>query len=171
MAITRHVLIISTVVCLFVHLSLAQKCKNYEFPGKTVYRSCTDLPTLQAHLYWTHDPSTKTGINPDGTGMVGTQALVAFQDDQGKTKAYTTKVNSYSPEMKPEPLSFSVTRLSAQYLNKEMIVSAVVGPLSNGTTLNIVWQAGNSVKNNVPQMHSLGGQNVKSYRALDFLSS
>ncbi|KAL9244326.1 hypothetical protein vseg_018113 [Gypsophila vaccaria] len=189
MAISRNASIIYAVVFLSFHVSSAQQnCMKYKFPNKTIYKSCTDLPTLQAHLYWNHDPSTNKvqmayraaqvpggwvawGINPEGTGMVGTQALVAFQDDNGKMKAYTTNVSSYNPGMKPESLSFSVSELSAQYLNREMIISAVLGPLSNETTLNTVWQAGNSLKNNVPQMHPLGGQNVKSYRALDFLSS
>lgn len=102
--------------------------------------------------------------------MVGTQALVAFQDLNGKMKVYTTQINSYSPEMKPKPLSFSVSELSAEYVNDEMIISAVLGPLSNGTTFNIVWQAGNAVSNGIPQSHPHYGPYIRSSGTLDFLS-
>ncbi|CAO2814242.1 unnamed protein product [Amaranthus hypochondriacus] len=102
--------------------------------------------------------------------MVGTQALVAFQDSNGNMKAYTTQITSYDPEMKPEPLSFLVSQISANYVNDEMIISAVLGPL-NGTTFNIVWQAGNSVLNDVPQSHPYFGSYIRSFKSLDFLSS
>ncbi|XP_010688998.2 cytochrome b561 and DOMON domain-containing protein At5g47530 [Beta vulgaris subsp. vulgaris] len=186
MAITRIILLF----CTFASLSLmssAQTCKNYKFSSKIGFNSCADLPVLQAHLHWNYNSTAETvhiayranqiprgwiswGINPTGSGMVGTQALVAFQDLNGKMKVYTTQINSYSPEMKPKPLSFSVSELSAEYVNDEMIISAVLGPLSNGTTFNIVWQAGNAVSNGIPQSHPHYGPYIRSSGTLDFLS-
>ncbi|KAL2938697.1 hypothetical protein RDABS01_022146 [Bienertia sinuspersici] len=185
MAITKAILILCTIASLSL-ISSAKTCKNYEFSDKTDFKSCTDLPVLQAHLHWNYNSDAGTvhiayrakqtprgwiawGINPTGNGMIGTQALVAFQNHKGKMKAYTTQINSYNPDMKSQPLSFPVSELSAQYSNDEMIISAVLGPLSNGT-YNIVWQAGNAVSNGIPQSHPHFGPYLRSTGTLDFLS-
>lgn len=108
-------------------------------------------------------------INPTGTGMVGSQALVAFRGSNGSMIAYTTLINSYSPSMQPGNLSFPVSDISATYSFKEMIIFALVGPLPNGTTVNHVWQAGGLV-GNVPMTHALSGDNLLSKGTINFLS-
>lgn len=102
--------------------------------------------------------------------MIGTQALVAFQNHKGKMKAYTTQVIDYDPDMLPRPLSFPVSEVSAEYSVDEMIITAILGPLSNGTTFNIVWQAGNAVSNGIPQSHPHFGPYLRSTGTLNFLS-
>ncbi|KAK6918760.1 AIR12, DOMON domain [Dillenia turbinata] len=109
-------------------------------------------------------------INPTGTGMLGSQALVAFLHSNGSMIAYPTPITSYSPSMKPGTLSFQVSNISAEYSNNEMAIFATIGPLSNGTTVNHVWQAGNSVSNDIPQMHPTTGPNVQSMGSLNFLA-
>ncbi|XP_021735206.1 cytochrome b561 and DOMON domain-containing protein At5g47530-like [Chenopodium quinoa] len=186
MAIKRTILIVCTIASLSL-VSSAQTCKNYKFSNQRDFQSCADLPVLEAYLHWNYNSTAETihiayrasqtprgwiawGINPTGSGMVGTQALVAFQDLKGNMKAYTSQIKSYNPSMKPEPLSFPVSELSAEYSNDEMIISALLGPLSNGTTFNIAWQAGNAVSNDIPQSHPHFGPYVRSSGTLNFLS-
>lgn len=187
MAVTStSMLIVSTVICL-VYSSSAQTCSNYTFSTNQVFNSCVALPVLQAHLHWNYIPSTRSieiayratqtstgwiawAINPTGTGMVGSQAIVAFQKSDGSMRAYTTAITSYRPSMQPGALSFQVSNISATYADNEMAIFAVVGPLNNGTTVNHVWQAGSSVANDIPQMHPLSGANIQSMGKMDFLS-
>ena len=102
--------------------------------------------------------------------MVGSQAIVAFRSSNGSMTSYPTAITSYSPSMQPSSLSFQVSNVSVEYNKGEMTIFAVVGPLPNGTSVNLVWQAGNSVSNNIPQGHPTSGPNVQSMETLDFLS-
>ncbi|KAL0001535.1 hypothetical protein SO802_015316 [Lithocarpus litseifolius] len=142
---------------------------------------------LQSHLHWNYIPSTRSiqiayratqtstgwiawAINPTGTSMIGSQAIVAFLNANGTMTAYTTPITSYNPSMKQAALSFRVSNISATYAKNEMTIFGVVGPLNNGTTVNHVWQAGSSVEYNIPQMHPTSGPNIQSVGILDFLS-
>ncbi|XP_044492097.1 cytochrome b561 and DOMON domain-containing protein At5g47530-like [Mangifera indica] len=176
---------ICIVQSLFI-ISSAQTCKNNTFPSNQVFTSCSDLPVLQAYLHWNYTPSIKrahiayrasqspTGwvawaINPTGSGMVGSQAIVAFRHSNGSMAVYPTPINSYNPSMQPGTLSFPVSNISATYADNEITILAVIGPLANGTTFNHVWQAG-PVSSGNPSMHSTTGANVQSMATLDFLS-
>lgn len=176
---------ISIILSLFL-VSSAKSCKNYTFASKQVFTSCSELPVLQANLHWNYIPETKSvhiayranqtptgwvawAINPTGTGMVGSQAIVAFRYSNGTVAVYTTPIDSYNPLMQPGNLSFLVSNVSATYANNEMMILAVVGPLVNGTTFNHAWQAG-PVSNENPQIHSTSGPNVESTGTLDLLS-
>ncbi|KAK9285323.1 hypothetical protein L1049_024514 [Liquidambar formosana] len=187
MAITSRLILLFLIhISLFLNSS-AQTCSNHTFSTNRVFSSCSDLPYLQAHIHWNYIPSTRrvqiayratqtsTGwiawaINPTGTGMVGSQAIVAFLNSNGSTTVYPTPISSYNPSMQPGALSFKVSNISAEYSDNEMTIFAVVGPLNNGTTIDHVWQTGNSVSNNIPQMHATSGPNVQSMGRLDFLS-
>lgn len=170
-------------------VSCAKTCKDYKFSGKKVYNSCIDLPVLEGHLYWNYSNTSNQAeiayratlprggwiawaINPTDTGMVGSQALVAFLNStDGKPTVYSTRIKDYKPSMEPEPLSFDVSSLSAEHVKDEMVIYAVIGPLVNATTVNQVWQTGKSVSNNVPRMHPISGPNVESTGTLDFLAA
>ncbi|XVF81498.1 hypothetical protein PTKIN_Ptkin15bG0160000 [Pterospermum kingtungense] len=192
MAITvtkRMILLICTIISLVFTSSAHETCSHYRFPGNEVFSSCTDLPYLQAYLHWNYSPVTRKlqiaytaiqapsgwiawGINPRGRGMIGSQALVAFRNSNGSMMAYATPITSYNPTMLPgELLSFPVSNISAEYVNNEMIIFAVLGPLGAQTSFNHVWQAGSSVSNdNIPQVHPLYGQNIMSMGQLNLLS-
>lgn len=101
--------------------------------------------------------------------MVGSQALVAVLDSNGSMTAYPTQINGYNPSMQPASLIFEVSDISTEYSNNEITIFAVVGPLNNGSTVNHVWQAGNSVSENTPQMHAIYGPNIQAMEKLDFL--
>ncbi|KAJ0112737.1 hypothetical protein Patl1_01874 [Pistacia atlantica] len=167
-------------------ISSAQTCKNYTFPSKQVFSSCSDLTVLQAYLHWNYIPSTKSAhiayrasqsstrwiawaINPTGSGMAGSQAIVAFRHANGSMAVYPTPIDSYTPSMQPGTLSFPVSNISAIYADNETTIFAVIGPLANGTTFNHVWQEG-PVSNTNPAIHSTTGPNVQSMAKLDFQS-
>ncbi|KAM6572109.1 hypothetical protein CsatA_016189 [Cannabis sativa] len=184
--ITRQFLMILLLVPQLL-TTLAQTCSNHTFSDNKLFDSCKDLPMLQAHLHWNYIPSTKSvhvayraaqestgwiawAINPTGKGMVGSQAIVAFQNSNGTMTAYPTAITSYSPSMQPSSLSFQVSNISAEYTKGEMTIFAIVGPLAKETSTNLVWQAGTSVLNDIPQGHSTSGPNVQSMDTVDFHS-
>lgn len=183
---STSIFLFSIFASLFI-VSNAQTCSNYTFTSNRIFNSCIDLPYHHAHLHWNYFPSTDEvaiayrarqasrgwiawGINPTQTGMVGSQALIAFHNSNGSMTAYPTPILSYNPSMLPGALSFQVSSISAEFRNNEMIIFAVLGPLNNRTKVNHVWQAGYSVSNGVPQMHAISLPNLQSSGELDFLS-
>lgn len=183
--ISRHFLLVCFLMSQ-VLTSYAQTCSKHIFWSNRSFSSCRDLPVLHAHLHWNYMPSTKSiqiayraaqtsegwiawGINPTGTGMVGSQAIVAFRSSNGSMTAYPTSITSYNPSLQPSSLSFQVSNISAEYAKGQMTIFAVVGPLTTGTSVNHVWQAG-SVSDNIPQGHGTSGPNIQSMATVDFLS-
>ncbi|XP_058217574.1 cytochrome b561 and DOMON domain-containing protein At5g47530-like [Rhododendron vialii] len=182
---SRPITLISILVSLFL-VSSAQTCSNYTFTSSRVFSSCIELQYLQAHLHWTYIQSTRQveiayrsnqtsegwiawAINPNNTGMLGSQALVAFHNANGSMTAYPTAITNYNPSMVPGTLSFKVSNISAEYSRNQMTIFAVVGPLDKGTMVNHVWQSGSSVSSNIPQMHPISGEHVQSMGRLNFL--
>lgn len=172
---------------LFIFSYAQVPCSNYTFISNQHFNSCIDLPFLDAHIHWNYFPSINKvaiayragqalsgwiawAINPTQIGMVGSQALLAFRDSNGSIITYTTPISNYNPSMQPGDLSFQVSNMSAEYTNNEMIIFAVLGPFNNQTQFNHAWQAGGTVSNNIPQMHSTTGPNVQSFGEIDFLS-
>ncbi|XVF75212.1 hypothetical protein PTKIN_Ptkin13bG0169500 [Pterospermum kingtungense] len=172
-------------MCLFSS-SYAQTCAKYSFSSNRVFRSCSDLPVLNSYLHYNYDSSGKleiayrhTGIassrwvawaiNPTSTGMVGSQALVAYQQADGSMRVYTSPITTYQTQLRQGDLSFDVSNLSATYANNEIIIFATLGLSNNSTTLNQVWQEG-PLSGNTPQVHATSGANVQSMGTLNLLS-
>ncbi|OMO64716.1 Cytochrome b561, eukaryote [Corchorus olitorius] len=166
--------------------SYAQTCSNYAFSSNRVFRSCSDLPVLNSFLHYNYDSSGKLeiayrhagisssrwvawAINPTSTGMVGSQALVAYQQSDGSMRVFKSPITSYQTQMQEGDLSFDVSDLSATYANNEIIIFATLELSNNGTTLNQVWQEG-PLSGNTPQMHATTGSNVQSMGTLNLLS-
>ncbi|KAI9073293.1 hypothetical protein K1719_044728 [Acacia pycnantha] len=81
-----------------------QACESYKFPNNTNFLACNDLPVLDSSLHWTYHPSSNSidvafkknnanykrwiawAINPTSTGMVGSQAFVAFLSASRESK-------------------------------------------------------------------------------------
>ena len=167
--------------------SHAQTCSQHTFSEGQTFDSCRDLPALNAHLHWSYTPSTKSAhiayraaqdstgwvawaINPSGSGMAGSQAIVAFHCSNGSMIAYPTAITDYNPSMQPSALSFQVSNISSEYAKGEMTIFAVVGPFAKGSSVNHIWQAGDSVSNDIPQRHQTSGPNVQSMEKVDFAS-
>ncbi|KAG6419653.1 hypothetical protein SASPL_121875 [Salvia splendens] len=167
--------------------SSSLSCHNHIFSSNRVFTSCTHLPSLEAHLHWNYTPSLARvsiayrakqvpkgwiawAINPTSSGMVGSQALVAFRTSNGTMRVYTTAIASYNPSMLPAQISLPVSNISTEYVGNEMIIYAAVGPLLNGSVVNHVWQAGASVSSNIPQIHSTSPPHLQSMGTINFLS-
>ncbi|CAI0383819.1 unnamed protein product [Linum tenue] len=169
----------------FTSPSQAQTCNGLALPSNQVYSTCVDLPVLTAYLHWTfhQENSTadiafrKTGtsptnwvcwaLNPSGGQMVGSQALVAFQQPNGSMTAYTTSIDSLGPSMRPGTLSFRVSNLRAQHSNGETLIFATLHLDANLLSTNQVWQEG-PLTSGAPSMHSTTGDNVRSIGTINF---
>ncbi|KAI3846367.1 hypothetical protein MKW92_001744 [Papaver armeniacum] len=168
--------------------SNAQTCTNYTFSSNKIYSSCNDLPVLNAYLHWNYNSTSKTmdiafrhtnmtsskwvawGINPTAKGMIGTQALVAFQDSNGTLKAFTSSVTGYTTQLQQGNLTFGVPSISAQLVNNEITIFATLELLSSNTsTITQLWQEG-PVKGDSLMAHVTSGDNIKSVDTLDLLS-
>ncbi|CAH1439911.1 unnamed protein product [Lactuca virosa] len=167
--------------------SFAQTCSTYAFASNKVFSACNDLPVLNSFLHYTYNPSSKTlriayrhtnigssrwiawAINPTSQGMIGSQALVAFQQSDGKMRAYTAPVTGYTTQLQEGDLSFPVSDLSATYSNNEMIIFATLSLQNASTNLNQVWQDG-QLSGSSPVAHATTGNNVKSMASLNVLS-
>lgn len=183
--IIRHALFSCMLVSLFLSSS-AQTCTKYTFASNKLFKACNDLPFLNAFLHWTYDPFSgdlqiayrhtqitpsswaSWAINPSGVGMIGAQALVAFQKSDGAMRVYTSPVTAYTTTLQEGDLSFPVSDLSATFSNNEIIIFATL-KLQNASTLNQVWQDGPLVGDN-PGRHDTSGDNIQSAGSLNLLS-
>ncbi|XP_039029242.1 cytochrome b561 and DOMON domain-containing protein At5g47530-like [Hibiscus syriacus] len=146
MAKTSTIILLLCSLTSLVSISSSETCSNYSFPGNQVFASCIDLPVLQASLHWNYSQLTTKvqiayravqiprgwiawALNPMGRGMIGSQALLAFRHSNGSMIAYSTSIASYNPPMLPSELDIPVTDISAEYVDKQMIVFGVLGPL------------------------------------------
>jgi hypothetical protein len=181
-------LLLSCVLFSLCASSFGQTCKSYTFSSNRAFTSCQDLPVLSAFLHWSYDQSTNkvdiayrhTGtstsrwvawaINPTGSGMVGAQALVAYQNSSSVMRVYTSPVSGYGISTLTEgDLSFAVSNLSATFENSEMTIFATL-TLGSGTTVNQVWQEG-PLSGDSPSSHNTASssENMKSAGSLNFL--
>ncbi|KAM0833498.1 hypothetical protein ACQ4PT_064226 [Festuca glaucescens] len=171
--------------------SSSSSCASHTFSSNKLYGSCAALPRLGTTLHYNYTAASNTvsvafrapskgagwvawGLNPSGTGMVGTQAVVAFRHSNGSLVAYPTVLDSYAPSMAPADaaeLGFPVSDVAAEYAKKgeEMVVYATVAlPAGKGSKFNHVWQQGSSVVIDVPAAHPTTGDNILSTGAIDF---
>ncbi|KAL9254037.1 Cytochrome b561 and DOMON domain-containing protein [Drosera capensis] len=184
-------LFIITSLYLFSYMitySQAQSCKTYTFSNNNHYQSCNDLPVLDSFIHWNYNPSSATlqiayrhaGVSSSGewvawainlvsTGMVGSQALVAYKASNGTMVAYTAPITSIGTKLKPGDLSFTVSGLSAVYANNQITIFATIEVPGNKTTLNQVWQNG-PLSGDSPQTHVTSGANLHSMSTLHLVS-
>ncbi|KAK1364360.1 Auxin-induced in root cultures protein 12 [Heracleum sosnowskyi] len=149
------------------------------FTNNKTYKNCTDLPTLNSYLHYTYDahksslsiafiaPPAKPegwiswGINPTGTCMVGTQALIAFKQSTSDMTVKTYNLVSYRLIVQSK-LSFEVSDLSAEYSDGVMRIFATWTLSENMTVVNQVWQVGASVINDRPARHAFVPENLNA---------
>ncbi|MCD9645394.1 hypothetical protein HAX54_034271 [Datura stramonium] len=183
---TSLVLFSSILLTLFTS-SYAQNCSSHQFRSNNVFATCNSLPVLNSFLHWTYHPDNHTvdlayrhggvtdsawvawALNPGSSGMVGAQCLVAFSNSSGQIHAYTSPISSYSTGLMEAPLSFRVPRISAEFINSEMIIFATLELPSGRTNFNQVWQNG-QVSGQALQVHQRTGDNMRSVGTVDFVS-
>uniref|UniRef100_A0A9I9DPA7 Cytochrome b561 and DOMON domain-containing protein n=1 Tax=Cucumis melo TaxID=3656 RepID=A0A9I9DPA7_CUCME len=160
---------------LFFSPAYSQPCSSRTFSNNNLYSHCSHLPSLSAFLHWTYDSSNSSlslafvakstgwiawAINPTSTGMVGSQALVAYLDS-GVPLVRTYNVASYG-SVKPSKLSFEVWDTSAESSGGELIIFAKLKLPTAATTLNQVWQAGPSVDGTTLAVHPFQPENLNA---------
>lgn len=172
------------VVLLFLHPqpSYSLTCSTQTHPKNKLFTHCTDLPTLNSYLHWTYNKSTLTiafiappakpngwiawAINPNAPKMIGSQALIAFKQDNGAMIVKPFNVSSY--KLAPSKIAFEVPEMEAEVDSDVMrIYATIVLPSGFGPVVNQVWQVGGSVSNGVPDKHAFGGANLKALGVLD----
>ncbi|CAK9140880.1 unnamed protein product [Ilex paraguariensis] len=173
---------------LFLLISPTQSlnCSSKNFTNNILYTNCTDLPTLSSYLYWTYEPTNSSlsilfiappakptgwiawAINPTGTGMAGSQALIAFQGSNGTMAVKTYNISSYTSVVESK-LSFDVLNPRAEYSGGLMMIFATLALPKNMTTVSQVWQVGASVTSGVPMKHDFGPANLNSKGSLELV--
>ncbi|XP_010530065.1 PREDICTED: cytochrome b561 and DOMON domain-containing protein At4g17280 [Tarenaya hassleriana] len=177
-------LLLSVLTSITVY-STAERCSSYQFSSNRAFESCNELPVLDSFLHYNYDASSgimelayrrtkvTTGrwvawaVNPTSTGMVGSQAIVAYPLPDGTVRVYTSPIRSYQTTMQEGDLSFNVSGLSATYQDNEIVIFASLQ--LPGGTINTVWQDG-TVSGNTPQPHSTSGDNVRSISTINLIS-
>ncbi|PSR94964.1 Cytochrome b561 and DOMON domain-containing protein [Actinidia chinensis var. chinensis] len=175
---------LSSLTVLLISPSYSLTCTSQTFTNRHVYTNCTDLPSLNAYLHWSHNSTTSSlsiafvaapakpdgwiawAINPTGTGMVGAQSLVAMKRSDGSMAVDTFNISSYSSIVKSN-LSFAVSASSAEYSGGVMRIFATIALPEKATTVNQVWQVGPSVTGGMPDKHDFLPANLIAKGTLD----
>lgn len=169
--------------------SKAQTC-SFSFSGRT-YATCVTLPVLNAFLHWTYHQSNHSvdiayrhtqvtasnwvawALNPSGGAMPGAQCLVAFTNSSGVVQAYTSPISAgsdyTSTQLGQGPLSFQVSKLTAESGGNQMTIFATIMLPSAGTSFTQVWQHGD-VSGNMLQAHPQTPDHLRSFGLIDFSS-
>ncbi|KAK6122198.1 hypothetical protein DH2020_044077 [Rehmannia glutinosa] len=167
--------------------SKSATCTSQAFANNRLYNFCNDLPALNSYLHWSYDPAQSTlniafiapparpggwvswAINPTSTGMVGSQALIAFRDARGEMTVKTYNVSSYGP-LTESRVWYDVRDSSAEFSDGVIrLFATLVLPEKGITTVNHVWQVGPSVTGGVPGKHDFQPGNLNSKGSLDLL--
>ncbi|KAF8006796.1 hypothetical protein BT93_K0955 [Corymbia citriodora subsp. variegata] len=171
---------------LFLPSALSLTCTSQKFTNKS-YDNCTDLPQLGAYLHYTYNASNSSlsiayvaapatggawvawAINPSGTGMVGSQALLALRLNSSVVPK-TYNISGYHA-VDESKLSFNVWDLSADEVNGTMRIFATVQVPEKVESVNQVWQVGGAINGDGPSIHPVDAANKESKGTLQLVSS
>ncbi|KAL8129244.1 hypothetical protein V2J09_018399 [Rumex salicifolius] len=174
----------------FFSPSLSLTCSSQKLSSNKLYQNCNDLSTLSSYLHWTYTAANKTlsvafvappasdagwiswAINPTGTGMAGSQALVAFKASNGSMVVNTYKI-SLQNSLQEGDLEFEVYEKSAEFSGGLMKIYATVAvpqALASSGKMNHIWQVGSAVKGGFPVKHAFQPANMNAKGALDLSS-
>ncbi|KAH6765804.1 Auxin-responsive family protein [Perilla frutescens var. hirtella] len=183
-------LFLLSLASLFSPSQPAALCTPQRFSGDKDYTFCNDLPALNAYIQWAYDearselsvaftapPAQPDGwiswaINPTGSGMKGSQALIAFRDAKGEMTVKTYNVSSYDAlAAESEVVWYEVKESAAEFSGGVMrLFATLVLPVKGVTVVNHVWQVGSSVTLGAPEEHGFDPDNLSSKGSLDLLS-
>lgn len=175
---------------LLISAADSQGCTSQKFTNNRLYANCSDLPVLSSYLHWSYNASNSSlsiafvahppnsdswvgwGINPAGTGMAGSQALVAVKQSEG---AFTVKTYNLisTKSIMPANLSFDVWDKSAEYSNGTVTIFASVKVPKNAEKVNHIWQVGPGVNktNGFLLVHDFKPDNLASKATLSFVAN
>jgi len=172
----------------FINPTTSQSCNSYTLPNKLNYARCSDLPVLESSLYWNYNPKTSIidvafkknnvkgsswiawAINPTSKGMIGSQAIIGYQNFDGIFKAYTSPITSYQTMLQEGNISLPVYNISGMFVVGSMMIFASLQLSQNVTLVNHAWQEGLVSNDGSLKSHALSGPNVQSFGTLDFTS-
>lgn len=178
--------------CVLLHiiastLALESSCSKYSFTSNKKFTSCVNLPVQNAFLHWTYNSTSHTadiafrhggvstsqwvawGVNLDKPQMVGAQSLIAFKNSNGTMHVYTSRIKSYETTLSQEPLSFNVSKMTAEFLSskKEIVIFSNLKLPDGRTHFNQVWQEG-PVSDGAPRMHGRDSANLRAVGTINF---
>lgn len=182
-------LLVSIYCLLYTAQSQTTDCSTFTFSNGRILSNCQSLVRLGSSIHWNYSADAGTisiayrapqkadgwvawGLNLNGQGMIGTQAIVGLQasNGNGSMNVFTTPISNRSPTMKQTPLSFPIANLAGDFSNDVMTLFATITLPNNTTVFNHAWQASNLVSGGVPVAHPTNGDNILSFGSLDFLS-
>jgi len=140
-----------------------------------------DLPTLSAMLHWTYDAPKSTlsmaytapskdgwvawALNPTTLGMVGSQALMAFQPKPASPiTVNTVDIASYH-SVEEGPISYTVTAISGEEASGKITLFGTW--VLQKATANMVWQVG-PISDGKPAAHAMEQANFMSKKTINF---
>ncbi|KAL6511090.1 hypothetical protein OROGR_022214 [Orobanche gracilis] len=177
-------------VSLLISPALSITCDSQILsPRNTTFANCTALQALDAVLHWTYSPTPKPtlsvaftaapasssgwvawGLNPTATGMLGTQALVAFKQPNGSLVVKEYNISSYGG-ISESKISYDVLNKSAvHYSGGNITIYATLELPEAQATVNQVWQVGAKLTGGVPAVHAMGKDNKDSKGELKLVS-
>ena len=177
------ILLLSLCSLLLISPSHSQTCTSQTFTNNALYSNCLDLPHLSSYLHWTYNAANSSvsiafiakpagtngwvawAINPTGTGMVGSQALIAFKSS-GAMTVKTYDITAIGP-ISESKISFEVWDLKAEESGGTITLFAKLKLPGNSDIVKQVWQVGPSVTNGVPDSHAMGTDNKASLSTLN----
>ncbi|WOL17536.1 hypothetical protein Cni_G26329 [Canna indica] len=186
MAVVQSLLLLLLLSAVATIASAARGCSSVTFPSNRVYAACTDLPQLSSSLHWSYDAASGNlslafvapppkpdgwvswAINPTAKGMVGSQALIAFRQPNGKMGVKTYNITRYGP-VSEGPIAFQTSGLEAEYVDGAIRLYGKLKLRHGTTTVNQVWQVGATVVNGVPQKHDFKPENLQSKGTLNLV--
>jgi len=157
--------------------------------GDTTFDKCSYFAQLDSTLSWTYYPANGSmdfgfkakppakggwvgwGINPTTSGMIGTQALIGFQQANGSLVTMAYNVNTAVGTIPPSAISYPAHNLRSTFESGSITVFATVILPMNKTVVNHTWQVGAAVDGLSVEPHPLGNTNLKSYGPLDIVSA
>lgn len=161
-------------------------CSSDSLASNRVYTTCADLPRLGASLHWTYDTASSSlsvaflasppsggwvawGLNPTGTGMSGTQALIAVPGSGSAYEVQTYSISGYSLGSQVS-LSYETSDLAAELGSDGRVQLFGTLKLQNGTgEVNQVWQVGPYSGGSIG-IHSTNSDNLNSKGTLNLLT-
>ncbi|KAJ4795051.1 Cytochrome b561 and DOMON domain-containing protein [Rhynchospora pubera] len=168
-----------------------QPAPQKPFSENRLFASCIDLSQLSASLHWTYDPTNSTvnvaftapnpnsngwvawALNPAKPSMVGSQAIIALHDSDGKIVVRTSNISTYSG-VDFSPIMYDVWGMEAEQgeIGGVSVMSFFASiKLPHGTTkMSHVWQVGPESKSGELQKHDFGEENLNSKGVMNFAS-
>ncbi|XP_050204380.1 auxin-induced in root cultures protein 12-like [Mercurialis annua] len=182
------ILTLSLTVTLLISPAHSQICASQKLNTTNQYANCSDLPTLNATLHYTYNASNSSlsiaftakpakpdgwaawGVNLNGTGMIGGQALVAMKSSSGAVIVKKFNLKSYSEILETTTLGVEVWDVSGESMNGDYVIFAKVKVPESLEKMNQIWQVGSSVSNGFPKKHEFGPSNLNSKATINLVA-